>query len=87
MLGVGGSDSCSSYHLYLWRLGLYVQVMSVMNKELQSYLRDAAFELPLRCIQPLPDQILCVLLCQQEYTSQCMQHAVLYLKLFSLYNA
>ena len=61
-----------------------MQVMSVTNRGLQSYLHDAAFELPLRCIQPLPDQVMCVLLCQQEYTSQCMQHSVLYVEAFQL---
>ncbi len=54
------------------------------NKGLQPYLRDAAFELPLCCIQPLPNQVMRILLCQQEYTSQCMQHAVLYVEAFQL---
>ena len=33
---------------------------------MQSYL-DAAFEVLLRCIQPLPDEVIGVLLCQQRY--------------------
>jgi len=43
--------------------------MSMMNKELQSYLLDAAFEVLLRRIQPLPDEVMSILLCQQEYKS------------------
>ena len=60
--------------------------MNMMNKELQPYLLDAAFEMLLRCIQPLPDEVMSILLSQQEYTGQCMQHAGLCLKLFRLYN-
>lgn len=33
---------------------------------MQSYL-DAAFEVLLRCIHPLPDEVMGVLLCQQRY--------------------